>query len=122
MKRMIPVSIIFVLILALTVYSSVMLDHATNEMIMVLEVAREHNNADDYEGAKKALDDFHEIFRRYEMLFSLFVRRDLVCNIHTNAATLYQYALKENKNDFNADIQKTIEHIVVIRHHVLRPA
>lgn len=122
MKRMIPVMIIIVIITALTVYSSVMIDHATKELIDILKVAHSYNCNGDYENTKKTLDDFHETLERHEFLFGLFVRRDLVCNVHITAASLYQYADEETKNDFNADVLKTIEQIEMIRRYILRPA
>ena len=122
MKKLIHVSVILVLIVSLTVFSYIKIDRVTLKLIDKLDIAYRCNNADDFDGAKKALDDFFEIYERNETLFILYVRRDLVYNVHTTSASLYEYANITNKIDFNADCQKTIEHINVIRHYLLRPA
>ena len=122
MKRLTYSIVILVLIVVSTAYSFVKLDRVTQDMIDILETAYLCNNADDFDGAKKALDDFFEVYERNELLFTLYVRRDLIYSIHTLSASLYEYANQSNKIDFNADCQKTIQHINVIRHYLMRPA
>jgi len=122
MNKLIHVAVILILIIVLTFYSYIKIDRVTQDMIDILNIAYLCNNADDFDGAKKALDDFFEIYERNEILFTLYVRRDLVYNVHTTSASLYEYANKTNKIDFNADCQKTIEHINVIRHYLLKAA
>ena len=122
MKRLIHVSVILVLIILLTACSYIKIDLVTQQMISKLNTAYLCNNAENFEGAKNALDDFFEIYERNKLLFTLYVRRDLLYNVQTTSASLYEYANTTNKNDFNADCQKTIEHINVIRNYVLTPA
>ena len=120
MKRLIYVAIIIVVVTGATIYSTIKIDRVTLEMISKLEQAYEYNNNQDYENAKKTVDDFLQILDRNELLFLLFVRRDLVHNVRTASASLKDYANNETVNDFNADLMKTIEYIEVIRYNILR--
>lgn len=120
MKRLIYVSIIIVLIATASIYSSAKIDSVTLVLIEKLQQAYQYNVSGDFEAAKKAVDEFHDIYSKNETLFILFVRRDLVYNVHTTAASLRDYANDETSNDFNADLMKTIEHIEVIRFNMLR--
>ena len=120
MKRLIYVAVILALIAGSTVYSTVKIDHVTLEMTAKLEQAYEYNNNGDYENAKETVEEFLQILDRNELLFLLFVRRDLIHNIRTTSASLIDYANSETNNDFNADLMKTIEYIDVIRYNTLR--
>ena len=120
MKRLVYVAVILVLIAGSTLFSTIKIDDVTLEMTAKLERAYEYNNNGDYENAKETVEEFLQILDRNELLFLLFVRRDLIHNIRTTSASLIDYANIETNNDFNADLMKTIEYIDVIRYNTLR--
>lgn len=120
MKRLIYVSIILALVTGAVIFSVLHTDTVTNQMINKLYQAYDAVDTDDYEQAHILLNEFDDIYHQNEAFFILFVRRDMVYNVHTTAASLRDYANETNKNDFLADIMRTIEFIEVIRYNILR--
>jgi len=120
MRRLLYAGIVIAIIAGTTVYVHDRTDRVTTELIAKLEEAKAYNNAGQYAKAIRAVEEFEEAYFENEPFFILFIRRDLVCNVHTTSASLKEYAAEENFRDFNADCEKTIEHIEVIRFSIMR--
>lgn len=120
MKRLFYVAIIIALVAGGTIFSVLHTDAVTRQMIETLNRAYHEVDIGNYEEAQVILDEFDDIYHRNEAFFILFVRRDLVYNVHTTSASLRDYANEVTRNDFLADLMKTIEHIEVIRFNIMQ--
>ncbi len=120
MKRLVIACALIALVILANIYAYIAMDRACAKLSAQIEKARMQNLAENYGGAIKTLEGFDETFERYETVFLLLVRRELFYEIKLAAASLRPYANDETKHDFDADAERTMARIAVLRQTLLR--
>lgn len=115
MKRLYAALTLLAILIAATWYSCERVEAVTDDMRETIMKASFLNGTGDYEGANKKLEEYEILFKQNEVLFILFVDREHYNNLNVSLSGLYAYIGDEHHNDFNAELEKTLTHLNVIK-------
>ncbi|MEA5051305.1 MAG: DUF4363 family protein [Oscillospiraceae bacterium] len=119
MKRLTAACALLVFVLAANIAAYAAIDGATAGMSGLIAQARAQCAGGDYEDARATLDELDRTFSENTPLLLLFVRRDLFYEVDLANASLRAYACAQSKQDFDAEAERALRRIEVLRHTLL---
>ncbi|MEA4912064.1 MAG: DUF4363 family protein [Oscillospiraceae bacterium] len=120
MKRFYIACALLALVLVLNILSYIALDRTTASMEALLLQARVECADERYADAVRSIDALERQFAHSRPLLLLLVRRDLFYEIDLTNASLRAYANEASQCDFDAEAERALRRIEVLRHTMLQ--
>lgn len=116
MKRVKIALLILIFLCFLTLASGCLIHHSCCSLVRQLDRVLQLCEQGQFAAAQASIQELNRFYARQEHLLALFLRRDALGTVSVSLAGLSAYALPENLQDLQSEIEKAKAQVLTLYH------